>query len=408
MSTPAPVKSNRLPLVLALIAVLGGGWWWHQHQQSTQQEAAKGKGGMPLAVGVATVKTMDAPLQLNALGTVTSANAVTVRSRVDGQLIKVHFTEGQQVKQGQLLAELDARSYLATLTQAEGQLQRDQALLENARIDLARYKQLNEQNSISKQQVDTQQALVQQYEGTVKIDQGAVAAARVNVDYTRIVAPISGRVGLRQVDPGNIVHAADANGLVTLTQTQPISVLFSVPEASLSAVLQAASDNPALHVEAWDRDNHRKLADGKLLALDNQLNTSTGTINIKASFANEKLQLFPNQFVNVNLQLGERQNAVVVPTVAVQLGKMGNYVYTVGDDATVSIAKVKTGPASGDDTIIEDGLKSGQRVVVDGVDKLRDGAQVKVIDRAAQAKEAASAGKGNKKRGGKHHASAAN
>ncbi|MCD4503871.1 MdtA/MuxA family multidrug efflux RND transporter periplasmic adaptor subunit [Chromobacterium piscinae] len=416
MSTAAPAQSKRLPLILILLAALGGGWWWHQHNQSAKEAAARNKGAAPMAVGVADVRTMDAPLQLNALGTVTSTNTVTVRSRVDGQLDKIHFTEGQQVKQGQLLAELDARPYQAALTQAEGQLLRDQALLENAKLDLARYKQLASQNSIAKQQVDTQQALVHQYEGTVKVDQGSVAAARINVDYTRVVAPISGRVGLRQVDPGNIVHASDANGLVTITQTQPINAVFAVPETSLASVLQAARDNKALKVEAWDRDNRHKLADGKLLALDNQLNTSTGTINIKASFANDQQQLFPNQFVNINLQLGVRKDAVVVPTVAVQLGKVGSYVYTVGGDSTVSIAKVKTGPVSGTDTIIEDGLKPGQRVVIDGVDKLRNGAQVKVIDRAAQAREAASAAvgeaKGQKKHGagawGKKHASAAN
>lgn len=416
MSTAAPAQSKRLPLILILLAALGGGWWWHQHNQSAKEAAARNKGAAPMAVGVADVRTMDAPLQLNALGTVTSTNTVTVRSRVDGQLDKIHFTEGQQVKQGQLLAELDARPYQAALTQAEGQLLRDQALLENAKLDLARYKQLASQNSIAKQQVDTQQALVHQYEGTVKVDQGSVAAARINVDYTRVVAPISGRVGLRQLDPGNIVHASDANGLVTITQTQPINAVFAVPETSLASVLQAARDNKALKVEAWDRDNRHKLADGKLLALDNQLNTSTGTINIKASFANEQQQLFPNQFVNINLQLGVRKDAVVVPTVAVQLGKVGSYVYTVGGDSTVSIAKVKTGPVSGSDTIIEDGLKPGQRVVIDGVDKLRNGAQVKVIDRAAQAREAASVAvgeaKGQKKHGagawGKKHASAAN
>ncbi|WP_440216709.1 MdtA/MuxA family multidrug efflux RND transporter periplasmic adaptor subunit [Chromobacterium piscinae] len=416
MSTAAPAQSKRLPLIIILLAALGGGWWWHQHNQSAKEAAARNKGAAPMAVGVADVRTMDAPLQLNALGTVTSTNTVTVRSRVDGQLDKIHFTEGQQVKQGQLLAELDARPYQAALTQAEGQLLRDQALLENAKLDLARYKQLASQNSIAKQQVDTQQALVHQYEGTVKVDQGSVAAARINVDYTRVVAPISGRVGLRQVDPGNIVHASDANGLVTITQTQPINAVFAVPETSLASVLQAARDNKALKVEAWDRDNRHKLADGKLLALDNQLNTSTGTINIKASFANEQQQLFPNQFVNINLQLGVRKDAVVVPTVAVQLGKVGSYVYTVGGDSTVSIAKVKTGPVSGSDTIIEDGLKPGQRVVIDGVDKLRNGAQVKVIDRAAQAREATSAAvgeaKGQKKHGagawGKKHASAAN
>ncbi|MEJ8676105.1 MdtA/MuxA family multidrug efflux RND transporter periplasmic adaptor subunit [Chromobacterium amazonense] len=416
MSSPTPVKSRRLPLIIAVIAVLGGGWWWHQHSQNAMEAAARNKGAAPVAVGVAEVRTMDAPLRLNALGTVNSTYTVTVRSRVDGQLDKVHFSEGQMVKQGQLLAELDSRPYQATLTQAEGQLQRDQALLANARIDLARYQQLSGQNSISKQQVDTQQALVHQYEGTVKVDQGAVAAARLNVDYARITAPVSGRVGLRQVDPGNIVHASDANGLVTITQTQPINVVFAIPEANLASVLQAARDNKTLKVEAWDRDNKHKLADGTLLALDNQLNTGTGTINIKAKFANEQQALFPNQFVNVNLELGVRKDAIVVPTVAVQLGKVGNYVYTVGDDSTVSLSKVKTGPASGDNTIIEDGLKPGQRVVIDGVDKLRDGAQVKVVDRAAQAREAASAaanaGKGNKKHGagpqGGRPASAAN
>nr|WP_233158595.1 MdtA/MuxA family multidrug efflux RND transporter periplasmic adaptor subunit [Chromobacterium sp. ASV5] len=409
---PQPAGKSRTPILAGalLLALAAGGWWWHQHS-GAQQSADARKGGAPLAVGVAAVRQADAPLKLNALGTVNSTYTVTVRSRVDGQLEKIHFAEGQLVKQGQLLAELDARPFQATLTQAEGQLLRDQALLENARLDLARYKQLASQNSISKQQVDTQQALVRQYEGTVKVDQGAVAAARINVDYARVVAPVSGRVGLRQVDPGNIVHASDANGIVTLTQTQPINVVFAVPEVSLASVLQAAGGGKALKVEAWDRDNKNKLADGALLALDNQLNTSTGTINIKAKFANEKQQLFPNQFVNVNLELGVRRNAIVVPTVAVQLGKVGHYVYTVNPDETVSISKVVAGPASGDDTIIEQGLKPGQRVVVDGVDKLRDGAKVKVIDRAAQARAAAS-GQPHRKRdasdaSGKRHASAA-
>ncbi|OHX10335.1 MdtA/MuxA family multidrug efflux RND transporter periplasmic adaptor subunit [Chromobacterium sphagni] len=416
MSTPTSAKPNRLPLIIAAVAVLGGGWWWHQHSQSAKEAAANAKGGAPMAVGVATARTMDAPLQLNALGTVNSTYTVTVHSRVDGQLEKVHFEEGQLVKQGQLLAELDPRPYLAALTQAQGQLLRDQALLQNAQLDLARYRQLLGQNSIAKQQVDTQEALVKQYQGTVKLDQGAVDNAKLQLDYSRIIAPVGGRVGLRQVDPGNIVHASDANGVVIITQTQPINVVFAIPEVSLSQVLQAAANDKRLSVEAWDRDNRHKLADGKLLAMDNQLNTSTGTINIKAKFANEKQQLFPNQFVNVNLQLGVRKDAVVVPTVAVQLGKVGNYVYTVGADSTVSISKIKVGPASGDNTIIEQGLQAGQQVVIDGVDKLRNGAKVKVIDRAAQTREAAAAAsesKPHRKHGatgdwGKRHASAAN
>lgn len=393
-----------------------GGWWWHQHSKSAKDAAANAKGGAPMAVGVTAARTLDAPLQLNALGTVNSTYTVTVRSRVDGQLDKVHFEEGQLVKQGQLLAELDPRPYLAALTQAQGQLLRDQALLQNAQLDLARYRQLLGQNSISKQQVDTQDALVKQYQGTVKLDQGSVDNAKLQLDYSRVTAPVAGRVGLRQVDPGNIVHASDANGVVVITQTQPINVVFAIPEVSLSQVLQAAADNKQLKVEAWDRDNKHKLADGVLLAMDNQLNTSTGTINIKAKFANEKQALFPNQFVNVNLQLGVRKNAIVVPTAAVQLGKAGSYVYTVGSDSTVSISKVAVGPASGDVTIIESGLRAGQQVVIDGVDKLRNGAKVKVIDRAAQSQEAAAAaseGKPHRKHGasgdwGKRHASAAN
>ncbi|KUM03558.1 MdtA/MuxA family multidrug efflux RND transporter periplasmic adaptor subunit [Chromobacterium subtsugae] len=416
MSTPTSAKSNRLPLVIAAIAVIGGGWWWHQHSKSAKDAAANAKGGAPMAVGVTAARTLDAPLQLNALGTVNSTYTVTVRSRVDGQLDKVHFEEGQLVKQGQLLAELDPRPYLAALTQAQGQLLRDQALLQNAQLDLARYRQLLGQNSISKQQVDTQDALVKQYQGTVKLDQGSVDNAKLQLDYSRVTAPVAGRVGLRQVDPGNIVHASDANGVVVITQTQPINVVFAIPEVSLSQVLQAAADNKQLKVEAWDRDNKHKLADGVLLAMDNQLNTSTGTINIKAKFANEKQALFPNQFVNVNLQLGVRKNAIVVPTAAVQLGKAGSYVYTVGSDSTVSISKVAVGPASGDVTIIESGLRAGQQVVIDGVDKLRNGAKVKVIDRAAQSQEAAAAaseGKPHRKHGasgdwGKRHASAAN
>ena len=364
------------------------------------------KGGMPVAVGVAPVRKMDAPLQLTALGTVTSTYTVTLQSRVVGELKQVHFTEGQAVKKGQLLFSLDERPYVAALDQAKGQLLHDQALLDNARIDLQRYQQLVAQNSLAKQQLDTQAALVKQYEGTVKMDKGAVEAAQANVDYTRIVSPIDGRVGLRLVDPGNIVQTSSTTGMTVITQTQPINVVFAIPEGSLGQLLQASGVNQKLGVEAWDRDNKNKLADGKLLALDSQLNTSTGTINIKASFANEKQQLFPNQFVNVNLQLGVREHATVVPSVAIQLGKVGHYVYTVNDDSTVSVSKVELGPVSGDNTIIESGVHPGQRVVIDGVDKLRSGAKVKVIDRLAQASSAASDdGSGGRQHHGKHDAS---
>lgn len=403
----------RSPLCWGLVVLLalGAGWWWRQH--AAADAAAQKRGAPPTAVGVAAARLQNVPLQVSALGTVNSTYTVTVRSRVDGQLDKLHFEEGQQVKQGQLLAELDPRPFQAALTQAEGQLLRDQALLQNAQLDLARYQQLLQQNSIAKQQVDTQQALVRQYQGTVKLDQGAVDNAKLQLSYSRVSAPVSGRVGLRQVDPGNIVHASDTNGVVVITQTQPINVLFSVPEVSLGAVLQASRANPGLTVEAWDRDNRNKLADGKLLAIDNQLNTSTGTVNLKARFANAGEALFPNQFVNVRLSLGEQENAVTVPATAVQLGKVGSYVYVVNADNSVSLAKVSAGARVGDIVVIEQGLKPGQRVVVDGLDKLRDGAKVAVVDRAAQNSQAAAgAGKGRHKRdgsgaAGKRHASAA-
>lgn len=394
-SQSGSVTRNLLLTVLVLGAA-GGIWWKMHHQPESAEAAAQRKGGMPVAIGVATVKRQDAPLQLGALGTITSAYTVTVRSRVDGQLDKIYFNEGQLVKQGQLLAELDPRPYQAALTQAEGQLLRDQALLKNAQIDLQRYQQLLAQNSIAKQQVDTQEALVMQYQGTVKNDQGIVDNAKLQLSYSRITAPISGRVGLRLVDPGNIVHASDANGIVVITQTQPINVVFSVPETALSQVLQASQQmKQTLQVEGWDRDNRNKIADGTLLAMDNQLNVTTGTVSLKARFANEHETLFPNQFINVHLQLGTRKNAVIVPTVAIQLGKQGNYVYTVNADETVSLSKLKLGPVSGDNTIVEEGLEAGQRVAIDGLDKLRDGGKVKVIDR--QAKAAGADAEGSKK-----------
>ncbi|OQS44536.1 MdtA/MuxA family multidrug efflux RND transporter periplasmic adaptor subunit [Chromobacterium haemolyticum] len=413
-SAPPRRPFYRSPLCWGLVVALalGGGWWWRQH--AAADAAGQRRAAPPAAVGVTAAQRQNVPLQISALGTVNSTYTVTVRSRVDGQLDKLHFEEGQPVKQGQLLAELDPRPFQAALAQTEGQLLRDQALLQNAQLDLNRYRQLLEQNSIAKQQVDTQQALVRQYQGTVKLDQGAVDNARLQLSYSRVTAPVSGRAGLRQVDPGNIVHASDANGLVVITQTQPINVLFSVPEVSLGPVLRASRAKPGLAVEAWDRDNRNKLADGKLLAIDNQLNTSTGTVNLKARFANADEALFPNQFVNVRLSLGEQENAVTVPAGAVQLGKAGSYVYTVNADSSVSLSQVSAGARVGDIVVIEQGLKPGQRVVVDGLDKLRDGAKVTVVDRAAQNRQAAqAAGKnGRHKRdgsgpAGKRRASAA-
>jgi multidrug efflux system membrane fusion protein len=399
--------ARRIAIIVTLLVVVLLAFWWYRHHQNAKATAAAAaaRGGVAVAVGAATVIKHDVELELQALGTVTSTFTVTVHSRVDGQLDKVHFAEGQLVKQGQLLAELDPRPYQAALTQAQGQLLRDQALLQNAILDLARYRQLQEQNSIAKQIVDTQASLVQQYQGTVKVDQGTVDNARLQLEYSRITAPVAGRVGLRQIDPGNIVHAGDTNGVVIITQNQPINVIFSVPEVNLGQVLQAIGQNSSLAVEAWDRNNSKKLADGSLLAIDNQLNTLTGTVNLKARFANNQQQLFPNQFINVHLQLGAQHDALTVPTVALQLGTVGSYVYVVKDDQTVTIAKVKPGPVSGNDSIVEQGLQEGQKVVIDGLDKLREGSKVKVIDRVAQNNAAAAAaatparGKG-RRRGG--------
>ena len=377
-------RGVRYAITTVVVVGVASGIWWITHKQPAAS-GWQGKNGMTVAVGVAPVVRQDAPLQMAALGTVNSTYTVTVHSRVDGQLDKVYFTEGQLVKEGQLLAQLDPRPYQAALTQAEGQLLRDQALLKNAQLDLQRYRQLLTQNSIAKQQVDTQEALEQQYQGTVKNDQGLVDNAKLQLTYSRITAPVTGRVGLRQVDPGNIVHASDANGVVVITQIDPINVLFSVPETSLTNVLSASQDAKGqLKVEVWDRDNLHKIADGMLLAMDNQLNTATGTVNLKAKFSNEKESLFPNQFVNVHLQLGARINVVTVPTAAIQLGKVGSYVYTVNEDSTVSISKIVPGPVSGDNTVVENGLQSGQKVVIDGLDKLRDGAKIKVVDRSAK------------------------
>lgn len=376
-------KSRRLlaiaVAILAVFIIIWGIYWVLAKNRGTPQH------GGAVAVGVASVQQGDAPLQLNALGTVNSTSTAVVRSRVDGQLMKLHFTEGQLVKEGQLLAELDARPYKAALLQAEGQLMRDQALLQNAKIDLQRYRQLLEQNSIARQQVDTQAALVKQYEGTVRLDQGAVDNAKLQLAYSRITAPISGRVGLRQVDLGNIVHASDTNGIVTITQEQPINVVFAVPEIDLAPVLKARAIHPNLIVEAWDRDNREKISEGTILAIDNQLSTTTGTISLKSKFNNKKHELYPNQFVNVRLHLGSQANAITIPTVAIQLGKLGHYVYRVNEDQTVSLTKVKIGATSGENTIIEEGLEPGQIIVIDGLDKLRDKSKIRIVDRSAEA-----------------------
>ena len=388
-------SKNKWLLAFIIALALGGGWWAYSKKdtakpENRQQNAAGGNrsggsGNNVTAVGVAPVLVQNAPIQAEALGTVSTAVSSVVRAQISATLEKVYFKEGDYVKKGQLLAELDSRAAKAALMQAEGQLLRDTALLENAKLDLQRYRTLQAQNSIAAQQVDTQASLVRQLTGTVKLNQGSVEAAKVGLSHTRITAPISGRIGLLKVNPGNVVSPSDADGLVTISQDNPINVVFSLPEASLTKVLQARKNQPQPKAEAWDRNNSHKLAEGELLAIDNQINTATGTLNLKAAFDNSDQVLFPNQFVNVKLDLGTITDAVLVPTSAIQTGKEGQFVYTVGTDNTVKVVPVKTGEVSGLHTQILQGVSPGQTVVADGLDRLRNGAKIHPVNRAEQA-----------------------
>jgi len=307
---------------------------------------------------------------------------VTVRSRVEGELLKIHFTEGQVVKAGDVLAEIDPRPFQVQLMQAEGQMARDQALLANARIDLERYRTLFEQDSIAKQQVDTQAALVRQYEGAVRTDQSQIDNARLQLTYSRVTAPISGRLGLRQVDQGNVVRAGDPNGLVVITQLQPIAAVFTIPQDQIFNVIKRINQPQKLPVEAWDRENRNRVASGTLITVDNQIDPATGTVKLKAEFPNDDGALFPNQFVNVRMLVDVRRDATVVPSAALQRGAQGvAFVYVVKDDGTVSMRQVKPGPSEGAQTAIESGIAPGERVVVDGLDRLREGARVELAQR---------------------------
>jgi membrane fusion protein, multidrug efflux system len=358
----------------------------------------KGKGGRTLApVAVATARSGNVEVFLNGLGTVTPLRTVTVRSRVDGQLMRVLFKEGQVVKEGELLAEIDARSFQAQLLQAEGQMQRDQALLANARVDLERYRVLLKQDSIAEQQVSSQEALVRQMEGTVRVNQGQVDNARLQLSYTRVTAPIPGQLGLRQVDQGNIVRSGDANGIVVITQVNPITVLFTIPQDNLQTVLKRLQSGERIPVEAYDREQKVRLASGRLLTADNQIDTTTGTIKLKAQFPNDDNQLFPNQFVNVRMLVDTRENAITIPSSALQRGAQGLFVYVVNEDQTVSLRPVKTGVTEGTRVEVVTGLKARERVVIDGMDRLRDGMRVEIAERRAFDKDGAGGDKGKGK-----------
>ncbi|QGY29861.1 MdtA/MuxA family multidrug efflux RND transporter periplasmic adaptor subunit [Pantoea cypripedii] len=390
---------NRHPLwkksliTLAIVAVLAGGYYWWQHPaEPNKQPQAEGQrhhgrgagaangGGRPLApVQAATAELQSVPHYLSGLGTVTAANTVTVRSRVDGQLMALHFNEGQQVAAGALLAEIDPRPYQVALIQAQGQLAKDQATLANARRDLTRYEQLAKTALVSQQELDTQRSLVSETLGTIKADEGNVASAQLNLTYSRITAPISGRVGLKQVDAGNYITSGDTTGLVVITQTHPIDVVFSVAENNISQILKAQQSGQPLVVDAWDRSNKTLLTSGTLLSIDNQIDVTTGTIKLKARFSNEDDALFPNQFVNARLKVDTLQDAVVIPTAALQMSNEGHFVWVVNSENKVSKKRVTAGLQDSQKVVISAGLAAGDRVVTDGLDRLTEGAKVEIV-----------------------------
>ena len=334
-----------------------------------------------VAIAAVAATQGDFPVYLSGLGTVTALRTVTVRSRVDGELIRVAFKEGQMVQEGDLLAEIDPRAFQVQLMQAEGQLLRDEALLKNAQTDLVRYKTLLEQDSIAAQETVTQESLVKQHKGTVAIDRGLVADAKLQLSYARITAPITGRLGLRLVDQGNMVKASDTNGLVVITQIQPIAVVFTLPEDDLQAVMKRKRSDENLTIEAYNRNGKNKLAQGQLLAVDNQIDTSTGTVKLKGQFANEHGALFSNQFVNIKMLMETLRSVTIIPTAAIQRGTMGTFVYVVNKDETVSVRPLTLGPAEAEKVAVLEGLQPNERVVVDGADKLREGLKVKLITR---------------------------
>jgi len=407
---PGKVTPWLIGIVLALGAA--GAWWYLQHRGQAVQDnasqasnASQGKnaprfGGANKVqpVSVALVKRQDIRVTVSAIGAIAAANTAVVKAKIDGELKAIYFQEGQVVKAGALLAEIDPRPFQIALAQAQGQLARDQAQLQNAKLDAERFRDLLSKDGIAKQQVDTQDALVRQLQGTVQSDQAQVDSAKLQLSYTRITAPISGRLGLKQADLGNVLHASDANGLISIAQTQPVNVVFAVPDTQLPQITSQLKAGQALPVEAWDRDQKVKLADGKVASIDNAIDAATGTIKLKALFPNLDGGLFPNQSVNVRLQLKVLQGTLAVPSAAVLRGAKGTYVYLVNADKTVSTKAIRAGANDGDRVSVQGDLQPGQQVVVDGTDRLREGAQIDIITPGTTAVSGSSAASSPKRR----------
>jgi membrane fusion protein, multidrug efflux system len=386
-----PRSRRRLVLttILALLVVAGVVWW--SRQVSAPQPTGGGRNSSPMSIVPEVVGKGDIGISLNALGTVTSLATVTIRTQISGYLLKIDFKEGDDVKKGDLIAEIDPRPYEAALAQANGNLARDEALLKGAQVDLTRYQGLAAQNAVPRQTLDTQTALVAQDQGTVEADRAAVKAAQVNLQYCHIVSPLDGRVGLRQVDQGNYVTPGDATGLVVITQLQPISVLFTLPEDNIQTVLKRMQGGAVLPATAYDRSGASKIADGTLSTFDSQIDPTTGTIKARAQFANDTKVLYPNQFVNVRLLVDTHKDVTTMSTAGIQRGVPGTFVYLVNADNTVSVRPVQLGVTEGERVEVLSGLVPGDRIVIDGADKLRDGAKINVRTEADPANSAAPA-----------------
>lgn len=372
-SHSAPRRKGRIGVMLVIAVLAIGGYGYFHYGKSRPQEE---KTARSISVLYEEVVLKDMPVEVKALGTLSANATVTVTSRIDGQLMKLHFTDGQYVQEGQLLAELDTRTYQATKAQYEGQLAKDNAQLRSEKRKYERYQQLFQNGAISRQDLDTQRASSEGYEGSIKSDQAQIAAAALNISFGRIVAPISGYTGLHQVDVGNMVHSSDTTGIVTITQTQPMALTFSVPERYLSQIMGMLRDSKTMPVQVMDAFGRSVLAQGAVSYASNQIDINTGSIKLKALLPNTDNQLYPNQSVSVTLQLGMLHNAIVVPTGAVQWNDDGSFVYVIGDGDHIRKASIATGPVSNGYTVIDSGVQAGERVVIQGIDRLSDGVKV--------------------------------